>query len=157
MRLCFNKMNFRFFLALFSICLIIASVGCASPSTPLEAEVIDSVAPADGPAVDITIPQDKSLGSKPVLMINFYTGEEITGPKTFQFTNGYLAHQMGQACFQKELSHSMPVELSGTVTIQLLKHGQPVTGSYDLIGPDGSHFTGSFEAKWGKGYTGIIR
>ena len=140
------------------ICALAALVsGCVKPSQAqpgnrmtTSAVISYSIAPWDGAAYQLLIPLSKSSeASNPFIKIDIWGNPSFHQPETLALSTRNNSKERGRAIYQPVLNESLPEVLTGTVYLESLKQGLPVSGTFNLSSSDGRTFVGRFQARWG--------
>lgn len=135
--------------------LLLATVSFAAAAAP-QPNIYYSAAPWDEAAYALTIPLSPSAqAAEPVLNINIWDNPEFLKGRTIRFSGkedpgGGPDKGLGRASYQAVANKSLPENLAGSITFDVLLKGKPVSGRYDLKALDGKRrFRGRFRAVWG--------
>jgi hypothetical protein len=128
-----------------------------------KATIYFSSAPWDGAAYALEIPLDKSKEApEPFIRVNLWGNLAFSYSRSFHFSGnedpgGGADKGVGRASFQAALNKSWPEKLAGTIVVNDLRPGHPVSGTYALETLSGKKFKGSFKAGWGNEAPRVIR
>lgn len=135
--------------------LVVLGQAFAADAPTSKAAIYFSAAPWDGAAYALEIPLVKSAdAAEPVIRVSIWGNPEFDKSETIRFSGredpgGGPGKGRGIASYQTVFNRSVPQHLSGGITFESLKHGQPVAAEYDLMMGGGMRFKGRFLAAWG--------
>lgn len=140
---------------------LLLTFGCQTVPTQSEptlqtqkipAKIIDSCAPFDGPAFQISIAEN--------IIVDIYQSPQFDNSVKFTFQanspSGYARLLLPNSELLREQRKISYKPLTGEIVFNKVKRDVPVEGSFNFVTPEGERKQGTFKAIWQKSQITII-